>query len=89
MHAKPILRRDQPVNRPSKSASENSPSNGDQEQDAPSARYREATVQSKNRCNPWHRRQDKKKPVKKSAPKRRSRSRAKQQKEENPNATQE
>src|SRR5258705_369748 len=53
---------------------------------APSARYREATVQSKNRCNPWHRRQDKKKPVKKSASKRHSRPRAKQQKEENPNA---
>jgi hypothetical protein len=61
----------QPVYRPSKTANENSPGNGDQKQEAPSARYREATMNGKNRRNPRDRRQDEKKTMKKSTPKRR------------------
>src|SRR5258708_13477904 len=74
----------QPMNGPSKTAGENPPGRGDQEQDAPSARYREAAVNGENRRDPWHRRQDEKKTVKKSAPKRHARPCAKQSKEENP-----
>src|SRR2546430_17438478 len=60
----------QPVYGPSKTANENSPGNGDQKQEAPSARYREATMNGKNRRNPRHRRQDEKKSMKKPTPKR-------------------
>src|SRR6266481_5871688 len=63
----------QPVYGPSKTANENSPGNGDQKQDAPSARDREATMNGKNRRNPRHRRQNEKKSVKESTRKRHAR----------------
>src|SRR5260370_26447642 len=69
---------------PRKSGGENSPGRGNEEQDAQSARYREAAVNGENRRDPWHRRQDEKKTVKKSARKRHARPCAKQRKEENP-----
>src|SRR5712691_9661815 len=76
----------QPVYGPSKTANKNSPGNGDQKQEAPSARYREATMNGEYRRNPRHRRQDEKKSMKKSTPKRHERPGAKDGREENPDA---
>ncbi len=50
----------EPLNGPSKSSDKNSPGHGDQEQDAPSAGYGEAAVNSKNRGDPRHGRKNEK-----------------------------